>query len=72
MVWETVASAEGASLYGDLEGCPLRKFSNLKALKPHFQHSKADSCIKNVPKIDRYFLLNFDKKSVFISCIIFS
>ena len=33
---------------------PSRKFSNLKALKRHFQHYQADSCIKNVPKIDRY------------------
>ena len=36
----------------------------MNALKRHFQHSQADGCIKKVPKIDRYFLLNFDKKSV--------
>ena len=29
----------------------------LKALKRHFQHSRADSCVKKVPKIDCYFLL---------------
>ena len=57
---------------GGLGACPSRKFSNLKALKRHFQHSQADNYIKNVPKIDRYFLLNFDKKSVVINCIIFS
>ena len=39
---------------------------------PHFLHSQADSCVNKVPKIDRYFLLNFDKKSVVISCNIFS
>ena len=47
-----------------------RKFSNLKALKRHFQ--QADSCVKKVWKIDRFFLLNFDKKGVAFSCIIFS
>ena len=46
---------------------PTRKCSNLKALKRNFQHSQADSCIKKVPKIDRYFLLNFDKRSVAIT-----
>ena len=44
---------------GGSGGIPPRKFSNLKALKCYFQHYQADSCIKNVPKIDRYFLLNF-------------
>ena len=29
---------------------PPRKFSNLKALKCHFQHSHAESCVKKVPK----------------------
>ena len=72
MVRETFASAEGASLWGEVGGIlPPRKFSNLKALKRNFQHSQADSCVKTVPKSDRYFLLNFDKKSVVISCIIF-
>ena len=47
---------------GGLGACYPRKFSNLKALKRHFQHSQADSCIKNVPKIDRYFLFNFERK----------
>ena len=65
MVRESLASAEDASLYP-------RKSSNLKALKHHFQHSQADSCVNKVPKIDYYFLLNFDKKSVVISCNIFS
>ena len=51
--------------------CSPRKFSNLKALKRHFQHSQANSCVKKVPKIDRYFL-NFDKNCVIISCSIFS
>ena len=51
---------------------PPRKFSNLKALERNFQHSPADNCIKKVPKIDRFFLRNFDEKSVVISCIIFS
>ena len=35
---------------------PMIKFSNLKALKCHFQHSPA--------KIDRYFLLNFYKRAL--------
>ena len=26
--------------------------------------AQSGSCVKKVPKIDRYFLLNFDKKSV--------
>ena len=30
-----------------------RKFSNLKSLKRNFQHSRADSCVKKVSKIDR-------------------
>ena len=41
----TFASAKGASLFGGLGACPLKKFSNLKALKRHFQHSRADSCV---------------------------
>ena len=57
---------------GGVGACHPRKFSNLKALKCNFQHSQADSCVKKVPKIDRYFLRNFDEKSVVISCIIFS
>ena len=36
--------------------CAPRTFSNLKALKLHFQHSQVDSCVKKVPKTDRYFL----------------
>ena len=52
-------------------GMPARKFSNLKALKPHFQHSQTNSCVKKVLKIDCYFL-NFDKNIVVISCNIFS
>ena len=51
---------------------PPRKCSNLKALKRHLQCSQADSCVKMVSKIDHYFLLNFGKKSVVISSIIFS
>ena len=51
---------------------PPRKFSHLKDLKHHFQHSQADSCVKKVPKTARYFLLNFDKKSVVMSYIEFS
>ena len=47
---------------GALGASPPRKFSNLKILKRHFQHSGADSCVEMVPKIDRYFLLNFDKE----------
>ena len=61
MVQEIFASAEGANFLGDLGVCSPRKFSNLKALKCYFQHSQADSCVKKVLKIDRYFLLNFDK-----------
>ena len=56
---------------GGVGACPHRKFSNLKALKRNFQHSQADSCVKKVSKIDCYFLLSFDKKSVAISCIVF-
>ena len=51
-----------ASVWRGLGACPLRKFSNLKALKCHFQHSQAESCVKKVPKIDRYFLLNLTKQ----------
>ena len=43
-----------------------------RLLISHFEHSQVDSCVKKNPKIDRYFFLNFDKKSVVISCIIFS
>ena len=43
-----------------------RKYGNLKALKHHFEHSEADSYVKKVLKIDRHFLLNFDKKSIVI------
>ena len=71
MVVKSFASAEGISLSGGLEACSPRKFSNLKALKRHLQHSQADSCVKKIPKIDCYFLLNFDKKSVVISYKIF-
>ena len=53
-------------------GHPPRRFSNLKALKRHFQHSQADSCVKMVPKLIVTFFLNFGKRSVVISCIIFS
>ena len=49
MVQESFASAEGA-----VEECSLRRFSSLDALKRHFHHSQADSCVKKVPKIDRY------------------
>ena len=35
-----------------------------ESLKHHFQ---ADSCVKKGLKIDHYFLLNFDEKSVVIS-----
>ena len=56
---------------GEVGAYPPRKFSNMKALKPHFQYSQANSCVKKVPIIDRYFL-NFDKNSVAISCNIFS
>ena len=51
---------------------PHRKFSNLKPLKRHFQHFRADSCAKKVPKIDRYFLLNFTKGRCYHSCNVFS
>ena len=44
MVQETFASAKGASFQG-----------GLKALKRHFQLYQADSRVKKVPKIDRYF-----------------
>ena len=40
---------------GGFGACSPRKCSNLKALKHHFQHSQADSCVKKIPKID--FLL---------------
>ena len=52
---------------GGCGACSPRKFSNVKALKRNFQRSQADSCVKKVPKIDRYLFLNFDKKSVVIS-----
>ena len=67
MVQENLASAEGARRWGGW-GHEPQKNLNLKALKGHFQHSQADSCVKKVPKID-YFLLNFDKTSVVIICI---
>ena len=70
MVGEKFASAKGRSRGSG--GMPPRKVWFLKALKGNFQHSQADSYIKKVPKIGRYFLLNFDKKSVVISCSIFS
>ena len=52
-------------------GMAPRKFSNLKALKCHLQHSQAESDVKIIPKTDRYFFLNLTKKSVVISCKIF-
>ena len=61
-----------AYLKNRVGACSPTKFSNVKALKRNFQHSQADSCVKKVPEIDRYFLLNFDKKNVVISCNIFS
>ena len=53
-------------------GMPPRKFSNLKAWKCHCQRSQTENCVKKVPKIDRYFLLNLTKQSVVIRCDIFS
>ena len=53
MVQETFASAEGNA--SPSPPPPPRKFSDLKALKRHFQHSQADSCVKKVPQIFRYF-----------------
>ena len=41
--------------------CSPRKFSNLKAQKRRFQHSQADSCVKDVAKIDHCFLPNLGK-----------
>ena len=50
-----------------------RKFSYLKTLKYPFLHSRTDSCVEKVSKIERYFLLNFDKSVLtVISCTIFS
>ena len=43
---------------------PSRKFSNLKALKRHFQHSRADDYVEKVLKINRYFLLDFEKRAL--------
>ena len=55
-VQEIFASADGAcEPVGGLGACSPRKISNLKALKRYSQHSQADSCVKKVPKIDRYF-----------------
>ena len=62
MVRVSFTSAKGVSLLGGLGACSPRNFSNLKAFISHFQHSQADTCVKKVPKIDRYFFLNFDKK----------
>ena len=65
---ENFCDLRGRELVGGGGGArPQRNFSNLKALKRHFQHSQADSCAKKVP-ID----LNFDKKSAVNSCIVFS
>ena len=63
MVQEIFTSAEGANLFG-VWGMLPQKFSNMKALKTPFPALSGDICVKKVPKIDRYFLLNFDKKSV--------
>ena len=38
---------------------PPQKIFKPESLKHHSQHYQANSCIKNVPKIDRYFLVNF-------------
>ena len=74
-VWGTFRKGWGA-------GCERRSgigrernclMENLKALKCHFQHSLAESCVNKVPKIDHYdFLLNLTKKSVVIRCNLFS
>ena len=70
MVQEIFASAKGASLQGGLGACSPRKFSNLKALKRYFSALRPIAVSKRfrklivIFKIDRYFLLNFDKKSV--------
>ena len=66
MIKGKFASAKGASLQG-----VWGQFWNMKALKRHFLHSQADSYVKKVPKIDRYFLLIFDKNRVVISFNIF-
>ena len=72
MVRENFCERQRRELLGGCGGnAPPRKFSNLKALKRHFQHSQADSCVKNVPKIDRYFLLNFDKKTLSLDILNF-
>ena len=72
MLDERLASAEGAEPQGGSGGMPPRKFSNLKALKCHFQRSQTKNCVKKVPKIDSYFHLNLTKQSVVIRCDIFS
>ena len=43
---------------------PPRKLSDLKALKGHFQNSQADSCVKKVPKIDRYLSLTLIERAL--------
>ena len=69
MVQETFTTAEGARRLGGLGACPPpRKFLDLKDLKCHFQNSQADGCVKKLPKI-LYFLFNFHKKIVVISCV---
>ena len=71
MVGGNFESAKGASPLGGVGVCSPRTFWNLKTLKHHLQHSQADSYVKKVPKIDRYFLLIFDQISVVITCNIF-
>ena len=41
--------------------CPPMKIFKSESLKAPFPI--ADSCVDKVPKIDRYFLLNFDKRA---------
>ena len=48
---------------GGSGGMPRQKIFKSESLKTrHFQHSQADSCVKKVPKIDRYFFLTLTKK----------
>ena len=59
--------------YGVREiGTTFNGTENLKALKRHFQHSQADSCIKKVrPKLIVIFFLTLTKRALSTAVLYF-
>ena len=49
---------------GGSGGMLPKKFSNMKALKRHFLHSQADSCVKKVRELIIIFFLTLTKRAL--------